>query len=547
MSLMRLSRWMVGVAVCLVVGPTPSTWGNGGPFLLKYPNGDPAARGNVALLDVDLKPSREERLRVIKEDLKIAVVKDPSPAYGSTENKYTAPLAIVSAEYTIENPTTQNIEVHLGFPILRGIYEPIRGMSMAPEAHVIVNGKDGVHSNTISNSAIYGLIRSRAREVIETAVAGDPALAERVAAVRTTGTVRRHTVSAIRSAVQRDEALKTAVARDRLLSGIAAWNPDALDDEHKQARLALADYLNTTRQWNARNVALMVEYASVDLGPRDMFPRMDQGIHAWSVQSLPHQNIGALHVIGEQRVTQLLATLAGAFDPKSAAQYESIFAAWGGDVREKSVDLETGQTRPREITVDPNVIRGNHFSDHLRAASDPTVYARVDYLDPKAQLSEALKSSCQTILKNLPVVFTFAPMNLLHFQVKFPPNATTTLKVTYRQYAYKDTHEPASYQVAYLVHPASFWKDFGPINLDVATPIGINMRASVPCQDKGTEDREVGQDVPRADKIKRQSFAIHQAVLKDKTGELFVGVDAGAWDQMAGAKSVAGAQPPARK
>ncbi len=45
--------------------------GNGGPFVIKYPNGDPAAKGVLARLDPDLKPGRETRLRVIKENLKV--------------------------------------------------------------------------------------------------------------------------------------------------------------------------------------------------------------------------------------------------------------------------------------------------------------------------------------------------------------------------------------------------------------------------------------------------------------------------------------------
>ena len=44
---------------------------NGGPFVVKYPSGDPAAKGVLARLDPSLLPARETRLRVLKEDLKI--------------------------------------------------------------------------------------------------------------------------------------------------------------------------------------------------------------------------------------------------------------------------------------------------------------------------------------------------------------------------------------------------------------------------------------------------------------------------------------------
>ena len=61
------------MAVCWAIGlaATDSARGNGGPFVLKYPNGDPAAKGVLARLDPSLKPARETRLRVVKEDLTI--------------------------------------------------------------------------------------------------------------------------------------------------------------------------------------------------------------------------------------------------------------------------------------------------------------------------------------------------------------------------------------------------------------------------------------------------------------------------------------------
>ena len=45
---------------------------NGGPFVIKYPDGDPAAKGVLARLDPTLKPARETRLKVVKEDLMIS-------------------------------------------------------------------------------------------------------------------------------------------------------------------------------------------------------------------------------------------------------------------------------------------------------------------------------------------------------------------------------------------------------------------------------------------------------------------------------------------
>jgi hypothetical protein len=237
-----------------------------------------------------------------------------------------------------------------------------------------------------------------------------------------------------------------------------------------------------------------------------------------------NDNLGPLSAIGEQKATQFFAQLACRFDPKAAAAYESIFTAWGGDIRERSVDLETGEVRPREITVDPKVLGERH--PLVGGAVDPTIYARVDYFDPKANVTELEKEACKAILKNLPVVFTFAPMNILHYHVKFPAKSTQTLTVSYSQYAYSDTRSPSSYQLAYLVHPASFWKEFGPINLEVAVPEGVHFRASVACTNGGIEERTVSPHNGQ-----KGRFSIYRAVPKKKTGELYLAVEANGWKQ----------------
>ena len=100
---------------------------------------------------------------------------------------------------------------------------------------------------------------------------------------------------------------------------------------------------------------LLVEYAACDFGhmihhPRDRwmwdFGRADE------LTKTSHENLGFLAAVGEQRATQLFAVLAAKFDPKVAAAYETIFQAWGGDVRERSLDLTDGKLRPREIDLD---------------------------------------------------------------------------------------------------------------------------------------------------------------------------------------------------
>lgn len=451
---------------------------NGGPFVIKYPNGDPAAKGVLARLDPDLKPGRETRLRVIKEDLKVTFGKDGT----SRSNATMPPLVHVSAEYTIENPTEKQVEVDFGFPILRGIY--VNPIWMMPKPHVNVRlDKIAIRSTVISNSAIYGIIRRRAREVIEKAIADDITLKKLVASVRSTNSKTR-----------------------------------------KAGRTTLFSHLRDTMKWNERDAVLMVEYASLDFGkikshPPDR-PRWWGG-HI-ELRELMNANLGPLSAIGEQKATQFFAQLASRFEPEAAAAYEAIFTAWGGDIRERSVDLKTGKVRPREITVNRKTL--DNKPSPFRSDFDPTIYARVAYLDPKANISESEKASCKAILKNLPVIFTFAPMNILHYRVKFPAKSTQTLTVNYSQYAYSDTRSPSSYQLAYVIHPASLWKEFGPINLEVAVPEGVHFRAS--------DNAGIKAGVVRKE-FKRGGPDIYIGTLKDRIGEIYLAVDAESWKKHA--------------
>lgn len=530
MSTRALSR-AAGIALAIGLSTPERSLGNGGPFVVKYPNGDPAAKGIFARLDPTLKPGREERLRVVKEDLKITFVGNQPPTPNRQTNS--PPLAVVLAAYTIENPTDGAIEIDFGFPILRGIYMSRLSMSMIPrpDVEVRLNDKQRVNTQIISNSAIYGLIRQRARDAIEQAIAAEPTLAGLVATVRTTGLVRQRARSTIRDAIGKDGALGAGVREDALLAGLATSTSGAREPDHEKARAALSTYLTNTMKWTGRDAALMVEYAGLDFGMLKTPPR-DRPVWFWDHgHEYAKANLGALGAIGEQKAAQLFAKLAGCFDPETASAYEAIFTAWGGDVRERSVDLETGHVRPREIHVDP-IAPKTQLKSSLVKASDPTIYARVDYLDANANITQAERDSCKTVLKNLPVIFTFAPMNLLHYRVTFPARSTQTLTVSYRQYAYKDTRDPAGYQLAYVLHPASMWKHFGPIHLEVAAPEGVPIRASVPCKAAGIEERKLEHPLfigPGGNRT--LPFAISRSVVTQKTGDLFVALNARAWDQ----------------
>ena len=468
------------LSVCFAMVQVAS--GNGGPFVIKYPNGDPAAKGVLARLDPDLMPGRENRLKVVKEDLKVTFDKDRilGPVISGP------PLVRVSAQYTIENPADKEIEMDFGFPILRGIY--VSPYSMMPRPDVVVQlDQKPIVCTIISNSTIYGIIRRRAYALIEEAIAANSELANLVSAVR-----------------------------------------NSSDEQRPAARQKLSAHLTGPMKWNQRDAALLVEYAGLDVtGPIKIQPPDRTFLWAGSsepeLHKLQYEYLGSLAAIGEQKATQLFAHLAAKFNPQASAAYEKIFAAWGGDVRECSVDLTTGKVRPREITVEPSAI-GNKKGLDISIASDPTIYARLDYLDPNAPISKIERASCEAILKNLPVVFTFAPMNILHYQVRFPANSIHTLTVSYTQYAYLDTRQPSSYQLAYVVHPASFWNEFGPINLEVAVPDGVVFRASADCENGGSEERQVSPNNPQ-----KVRFSIYRTILKQKTGELYLAIDAKAW------------------
>jgi hypothetical protein len=489
---------------------------NGGPFVVKYPNGDPAAKGVLARLDPTLKPARETRLRVVKEDLTILFGKSPFSG-----GRAAPPLAHVTATYTIENPTGEKVDVDFGFPILRGIY--VSPMSMSPVPAVTVRVDETAQRPTvISNSVIYGIIRQRARETIEAGIAKDRSLATLVALVR-----RATESHATDPFAQRQQPAQHSDQQTGEQTQVAV--------DWQAAREMLRTHLITESGWDRRDATLLVEYVSLNLGKTKHRPH-DRWAWGWSLRrtgaeayELTQANLGPLGAIGEQKATQLFAQLASKFDTKAAAAYEAIFSAWGGDVRERSVDLQTGNVRPREISV-KSVPSDKGAAVSIAGLSDPTIYARVDYFDENAKISDTEKAACKAILKNLPVVFTFAPMNILHYQVGFPAHTTRAVTVSYQQYAYLDTGGEPSYQLAYVVHPASLWDDFGPIDLKIQLPEGVPCRASVPLRSTGQSELQ-----PIAAANVAESAATYAVTLTegtDKEGELFIAIHKAKWDAM---------------
>ena len=94
-----MRTWALGgvLAAGLAAG---IAFGNGGPFVVKYPGGDPAAKGVLARLDPSLKPQTETRLRVVKEDLTICFETDRLSGLGARADgaqPETPPLVAVRA------------------------------------------------------------------------------------------------------------------------------------------------------------------------------------------------------------------------------------------------------------------------------------------------------------------------------------------------------------------------------------------------------------------------------------------------------------------
>ena len=470
--------------------------GNGGPFVIKYPGGDPAAKGVLARLDPDLKPAQETRLQVVKEDLQIRFAPEPFRSPALKGGPPSAPLALVTANYWITNPTPDSITVEFGFPILRGIYVSPFSMMPRPEAWVTVDGTNRIRPEIISNSAIYGALRRKAAADIERALQSD---------ARLQGCVQAYAA---------EPSDKTWEELTAFLTGQRAWT-------RRDAEL-LADYLRL-RPAAAPAAAAPTNAAAPGATGIPGTPFGSWWVRDASLQAATLETGWAVQAIGEQKATQWLTWLAGRLDPAAASSYEAIFEAWGGDVRERSVDLTTGKVRPRENS--PAAAEANR-TRQFATYGDSAVYARVDYLENNKKLTPEQKAVWQAVLKNLPVVFTFAPMNLLHYQVAFAPGSVRTVKVAYQQYAYEDTATPASYQLAYVLHPASLWKSFGPIQLTVIAPKGVRPVTTLPFKplEQTPPPEQGGHGLPAH--LGYEAFAL---AVPDKRGELFVGISMEAW------------------
>jgi hypothetical protein len=487
------------VVAILLLSMESMALANGGPFLVRAPGGDPATKGAPAPILPDLLPGRESRLQVVKEDL----------GFRFTGHPGSAPVE-VSAQYSIRNPTDDEIKLEIGFPIVRGIFRPYYrggmgggGWAGSPVVAVWLD-KQQHPSTLITNSDLLTRIRRHAYAIIDNAFAVRPglkALQDQMKAAAGDNKAAADAQTKLSAALIKDKAWSERDAR--LLANFArvVWQPpppppptktQKPEDTEQEAKRLMKTY---------RAEAGGIPRAYRHQHPQEV-PFFDEpntftaGVAYFvDAESRWPPYLGPLASLGELKATQLLSHLANRFAPEAGRSYERIFTAWGGDVREHAVDLGTGALRPRE------------------SRTGETLYARVEAFNPHVVVDPEKRAACQQIADNLPVTFTFAPMNLIRTQVTFPKRSTRVLGFTYSQNVFDDTAQPASYQLAYLVHPASFWEQFGPINLTIEVPKGMPVRASVPT--KRTEVRD-GHD-------------LHKGVLKEKTGELLVAVPVAAW------------------
>ena len=251
------------------------------------------------------------------------------------------------------------------------------------------------------------------------------------------------------------------------------------------AREGLRNYLTAELGWNARDAALLVEYASLDFGRQTLAPpprplgraileherprsskRRTSGHSGPSANRRP-RNYSPSSPRGS--TSRREATTRRSSRP-GAAMSASGRSTWRpAEVRPREIGLPAGRSDRKPPARLGSRPAADGRSDRLRPHRLP---------DPNAKLSPAEKASCEAVLKNLPVTFTFAPMNLLHYQVKFPAHGTRVVAVTYRQYAYADTQRHGQLPVGLRATPSQLWKDFGPIALKVHAPKGILCRAS---------------------------------------------------------------------
>jgi hypothetical protein len=472
---------MSGKVVCTFVGLLLVTeqlvLANGGPFLIRHPTGVTGARGGLAPILADLMPGRETQLEVVKEDLGFYLQGEKDKA-----------LVDVTARYTIRNPGKDDISLDIGFPVVRGTFLPAsdnKGQLYPWPTYEVTLDQTRLSAEIIKDTDILTRIRKHSYAILEHAMGGD-------------GVLRPWRERWLGQGGARADRLQKEMIEDLIKD---SWYP-------RDARL-LANFFRAIYAESEVGAPIV---PAQQARPAAQAQRPATGPGAAKVAEIPfiaevsasvpyRPYLGPLVSVGELKATQLLSHLAGLLAPDDVVSYERIFSAWGGDVREQSVDLGTGALRPRRNDGCPGC--------------DETLYARVDTFDPAVVIDPGKRQACQQIAADLPVTFTYAPMSLIRTRVTIPRASTHVLTFRYKHVPYRDTATPESYQLAYVVHPATFWSKFGPINVEARVPEGVAFRASTGLKRLATNG----------------GFDVYRGVLESKTGELLIAAAKAGWDK----------------
>ena len=100
------------------------------------------------------------------------------------------------------------------------------------------------------------------------------------------------------------------------------------------------------------------------------------------------------------------------------------------------------------------------------------MYARIDYLDPNAKVTKDEKDFVPgDSRKESPGGVRVCPDESdSTTRSSSQPITLAWVTVSYPQHAYADTRGSGSYQLAYVLHPATLWREFGPIHVTVQVP-----------------------------------------------------------------------------
>jgi hypothetical protein len=391
--------------------------------LAPSPPDDPAALGVLTPARAQILPGHEARLRVREEHLSITFGDE---VHRPEEYATQPPMVLVTASYSIENPTDADIRAVFGYPILRDIHKYAYVLSRDTGARLDGERVDGYG---VDAEEICSLLCRSLRRSIEEAIDADPELRALVDSVPAPSA---HT-----------------------------W---------PGAARALATHLGRRRGWTEEEALWLVAYSSLGLEALDV-PLPDERVSgpvSMTYPELLHRRfvrLGALARLDERVACQFLERVAALLDAGATTGYADVVRAWGGTDKELAVDLATGALRPRVAPVRPASDSGPEAPHWL----EPVILAK------PGSVFEALPEPPP-------------PMVLVLYEVEFPARNTREFRVTDKQFAFMDGAGTGSNQTAFVIHTAARWDDFGPISVEVLAPEGCSFRASFPCEATGARE-----------------------------------------------------------